>query len=101
MMAADKQRFILAEDVVFRVINEQEAVLLRIEALSLYELNPTAALILRELERRRTRLQIIEALCEEFEIDAKGCEADLDAFLTELEQTGVCVRSENGGSADA
>ena len=54
-----------------------------------FTISPTAALAFSCIEKGLEKQEILQALLDNFEIDAQTAEADLDAFLKQLESFGI------------
>ena len=62
-----------------------DVVLLSVEHGSYYALDPIAAEVWRRLEGRATIDQLCDALTAQYDVSPEQCEADVRAFLAELE----------------
>ena len=63
-----------------------DLVLLSLERGSYHALDPVAAVVWRKLDTATTIEALCLALANEFDVSAEQCEADVMAFLAELEQ---------------
>ena len=59
----------------------------------LHEFDETATFLWSALAKERSVAQLVEALCEEFEVDAATAEGDVREFLSSLEKKGLVVRA--------
>ena len=66
-----------------------EAVMMSVAAGRYYGLNAVASRIWELLERPMTIAELCARLCEEFEVDAKTCEAEAMNFVCELIDNGI------------
>jgi Coenzyme PQQ synthesis protein D (PqqD) len=66
-----------------------EAVMMSVAAGRYYGLNAVASRIWELLERPMTIGELCARLCEEFEVDAKTCEAEVLNFISELIDNGI------------
>ncbi len=57
-----------------------------------HELDEAGTFLWSELARERTVEQLVEALCEEFDVEAAVAKSDVKEFLAELEGKGLVVR---------
>ena len=67
----------------------EEAVMMSITAGRYYGLNAVASRIWELLETPKTIAQLCAQICEEFEVDAKTCEAQVLNFVQDLIDNGV------------
>jgi hypothetical protein len=71
-------------------ISDDESVLMSVEAGRYFGLNAVGIRVWELLvERPRTIAGLSEAICEEFEVEAPACEADLTAFVQSLLDNGI------------
>jgi len=63
-----------------------------IEKETLHEFNPTAAFIWELVEKRKDKNEIIEALCDCFEVSAAEAESDVETFFKVLETKDLAKR---------
>lgn len=49
----------------------------------------TGAFLAQQLQQDITRAQLLDALLNEYDVDEATAQADLDAFLTHLEELGL------------
>ena len=59
----------------------------------LHRLEESAPFLWSALQRPKTVVQLAEALCEEFDVDAATAEKDVREFLASLEEKGLVVRA--------
>lgn len=70
-------------------VGKEEAVMMSVTAGRYYGLNAVAARIWELLERPMTIAELCARLCEEFEVDAQTCEAEVLKFVNELIDNGI------------
>jgi len=58
-----------------------------------HEFDETATFLWSALSRERTVAELVEALCEEYEVDAEAAERDVREFVSMLEEKGLVVRA--------
>ena len=75
--------------ILYAPVGTEEAVMLSVAAGRYYGLNAVAARIWELLERPRTTAELRALICEEFEIDAPTCEAEVLKFVKELIDNGI------------
>jgi hypothetical protein len=68
---------------------DDEIVVMRLDNGEFFSLSGTGADIWRLIDGSRDRSAVVAALAAEFEGDPASIEADVDAFLVELEGTGL------------
>ena len=76
-------------DILHSPVGTEESVMMSIEAGRYYGLNAVASRIWELLESPKTVAQLCEILCEEFEVDAQTCEAELLEFAQDLIDNGI------------
>jgi hypothetical protein len=59
----------------------------------LHEFDETATFLWSALAKERSVAQLVDALCEEFEVDAATAEGDVREFIASLEKKGLVVRA--------
>lgn len=59
----------------------------------MHALDETATFLWAELGRERTLMELVEALCAEFEVEASAAEADVREFVASLEGKGLVLRT--------
>ena len=79
----------LIPDEVLTAQLEGEAVLLDLQTKRYYRLNATAARIWKGLEQALEPPQIVDALVDEFAVDAATAQAELDRALEDLRARGL------------
>lgn len=67
---------------------DNEIVLMNIDTGSFYALKSTSLAIWDAIDIYKTRAATIEALMSKFSVTPTRCEADVDAFLAEIEKAG-------------
>ena len=80
---------------------EDEAVLLHMDTKRYYRLNTTAAAIWRGLEQGRTRAQLLEDLCERFDVTAEQAAPELDRIVLDLVDKGLLTPTAKAVRSDA
>jgi hypothetical protein len=70
-------------------VGTEEAVMMSVTAGRYYGLNAVAVRIWELLERPMTIAELCARLCEEFEVDAQTCEAEVLKFVNELIDNGI------------
>lgn len=68
---------------------DDEAVILNMTKGVYYGLNPSGAKIWKLVQQPRLVREIRDVLLEEYEVDAKRCEADLIALLSQMADQGL------------
>ena len=53
------------------------------------KLNGTAAFLWKKLENERTRDELVSAMLEEYDVDAKTAENDVDRFIDSLRENNL------------
>jgi coenzyme PQQ synthesis protein D (PqqD) len=71
-------------EILYAAVGTEEAVMMSVSAGRYYGLNAVAARIWELLERPRTIAELCALLQEEFEIDARTCEAEVLIFVDDL-----------------
>lgn len=66
-----------------------EAVILDMSSGTYYGLNAVGASIWQLIQEPKTVTQVLEALLEEYEVDADTCEGDLLELLNDLQNKGL------------
>jgi hypothetical protein len=82
------------EETAYRIING-EAVVVNLKESTFHTLNPVATFIWEQADGRIKAGQMIEKICQEFEVDWHIAEKDCLEFLGELINKGLVVLSEN------
>jgi hypothetical protein len=72
------------DDILYASVHTEEVVMLSITAGKYYGLNAVAARIWELLETPKNVTALCTQLCEEFEIDAQTCEAEVSKFVNDL-----------------
>jgi hypothetical protein len=67
----------------------EEVVMMSVTAGRYYGLNAVASRIWELIETPRTIAQVCAQICEEFEVDAQTCEAEVLKFLQDLVDNGI------------
>ena len=76
-------------EILYAPVGTEEAVMMSVVADRYYGLNAVAARIWELLERPMTIAQLCAQICEEFEVDAHTCEADVLKFAGDLVDNGI------------
>ena len=66
-----------------------ETVVLDLKSGMYYGMEEVGALIWKTIAEPRTLLEIRDAVMEEYQVDAAGCDRDVMAFLTAMEAAGL------------
>jgi hypothetical protein len=82
------------EKTAYRIING-EAVVVNLKDSTFHTLNPVATFIWEKADGQIKTKQIIEEICQEFEVDWDTAERDCLEFLGELVNKGLVVLSQN------
>ena len=82
------------EKTAYRVIHG-EAVVVNLKESTFHTLNPVATFIWEQADGRIKAEQMIEKICQEFEVDRETAEKDCLEFLGELISKGLVVLSQN------
>ena len=76
------------EDVAYRILNE-EAVMLNPEDNQIHLLNDVGTFIWEQLVENNKFEDLIDAICEEFDVEKNQAKQDLDEFINLLDQKGL------------
>ena len=71
-------------DILNAPVGSEEAVMMDVTAGRYYGLNAVASRIWELLETPKTIAQLCAQICEEFEVDAQTCEAEVLKFVQDL-----------------
>jgi len=71
-------------DILYASVGTEEAVMMRVDVGLYYGLNAVASRIWELLETPMTVARLCALLCEEFEVDAQTCEAEVLKFVQDL-----------------
>ena len=82
------------EKTAYRII-DGEAVVVNLKDSTFHTLNPVATFIWGQIDGQIKVEQIIEKICQEFEVDWDTAERDSQEFLGELISKGLVVLSQN------
>ena len=82
------------EKTAYRTI-DGEAVVVNLKDSTFHTLNPVATFIWEKADGRIKTKQLIEKMCQEFEVDKDTAEKDCLEFLGELISKGLVVLSRN------
>ena len=82
------------EKTAYRII-DGEAVLVNLKDSTFHTLNPVATFIWEQADGQIKTEQIIEKICQEFEVDRDTAQRDCLEFLGELASKGLVVLSQN------
>lgn len=80
-----------AEKVVATMLEGGTALLLDLETTSYFDLNPTGALLWRELADGKTASEAATALVAAFEVDEATARNDAEALIAELVESALLV----------
>jgi len=69
-------------------------VLLHLESKFYYSLNPTGSFIWKQLEEKEemTEENLLEAVLDNFEVDAEEAKKDLEEFIEDLTREGLVIK---------
>ena len=76
-------------DILYAAVDKDEAVMMSIAADSYFGLNAVGIRIWELLEHPITVAGLCAQMCEEFDVDAKTCEAEVLKFVCDLLDNGV------------
>ena len=82
------------EKTAYRTING-EAVVVNLKDSTFHTLNPVATFIWEQADGQTKTKQMIEKICQEFEVDRDTAEKDCLEFLGELVSKGLVLLSQN------
>jgi len=82
------------EKTAYRII-DGEAVLVNLKDSTFHTLNPVATFIWEQADGQIKTEQIIEKICQEFEVDRDTAQRDCLEFLGELLSKGLVILSQN------
>lgn len=88
-----QQRFRPADNVVFREL-DGEAIILHLDTGTYFGLDPVGTSIWRRLERQDSVAVVVDALVDEFEVDAPRARLDVEQLITQLVDKGLMVADE-------
>lgn len=88
-----QQRFRPADNVVFREL-EGEAIILHLDSGTYFGLDVVGTSIWRRLERQESVGVVVDALVDEFEVDAPRARLDVEQLITQLVDKGLMVADE-------
>jgi hypothetical protein len=71
-------------DILYAPTGTEEAVMMSVNAGRYYGLNAVASRIWELLETPKTTIQLCAQICEEFEVDAQTCKAEVLKFVQHL-----------------
>jgi hypothetical protein len=77
------------DDILHASVGSEEAVMMSVTAGRYYGLNAVASRIWELLDTPKTIAQLCAQICEEFEVDAQTCEAEVLKFVQDLIDNGV------------
>ena len=77
------------DDILHASVGSEEAVMMSVTAGRYYGLNAVASRIWELLETPKTIAELCAQICEEFEVDAQTCEAEVLKFVQDLIDNGV------------
>jgi Coenzyme PQQ synthesis protein D (PqqD) len=77
------------DDILYASVGSEEAVMMSVTAGRYYGLNAVASRLWELLETPKTIAQLCAQICEEFEVDAQTCEAEVLKFVQDLIDNGV------------
>lgn len=74
-------------------LDGSDTVLLDVETSKYYDLNLVASRIWQLLEQPRSPDELCETLQDEFDVDPADCKAQVEAFLKQMCDKGLCESS--------
>jgi len=83
--------FKVADNVLFQEV-DGEAVLLSLDEGTYYGLDELGTRIWKLINQDLDSEQVVAAIVEEYEVDTEQARNDLDAFLSDLEQSGLITQ---------
>jgi Coenzyme PQQ synthesis protein D (PqqD) len=78
-----------SDDILHASVGSEETVMMSVAAGRYYGLNVVGSRIWELLETPKTIGQLCAQICEEFEVDAQTCQAEVLKFVQELIKNGV------------
>ena len=78
-----------SDDILHASVGSEETVMMSVTAGRYYGLNAVASRIWELLETPKTITQLCAQICEEFEVDAQTCEAEVLKFVQDLIDNGI------------
>lgn len=82
--------YVISEEVLAAHLSD-EAVLLHVGSKRYFRLNATGAWIWKGLERGLTRADLLDGLCQRFEVQRTTAERSLDEHLAQLREAGLLL----------
>ena len=76
-------------DILYAPVGSEEMVMMSVTAGRYYGLNAVASRVWELLETPKTIAQLCAQICEEFEVDAQTCEAEVLKFVQDLISNGI------------
>jgi hypothetical protein len=76
-------------DILYAPVGSEEMVMMSVTAGRYYGLNTVASRVWELLETPKTIAQLCAQICEEFEVDAQTCEAEVLKFVQDLIGNGI------------
>jgi len=76
-------------DILHARVGTEEAVMMSVAAGRYYGVNAVGARIWELLETPMTVAQLCAQICEEFDVDARTCEAEVLKFVSDLIDNGI------------
>lgn len=89
-------RYVIPDEVLTAHLSD-EAVLLHIGSKRYFRLNATGAWIWQGLEKGMTRSELLDGLCERFDVERETAERELDDHLARLCEAELLRGSKEGG----
>ena len=77
------------DNILHASVGSEETVMMNVDAGCYYGLNAVASRIWELLETPKTIALLCAQICEEFEVDAQTCEAEVLKFVQDLINNGV------------
>jgi hypothetical protein len=76
-------------DILYAPVGSEEMVMMSVTAGRYYGLNTVASRVWELLETPKTIAQLCAQICEEFEVDAQTCDAEVLKFVQDLIGNGI------------
>lgn len=83
-MANSDALLVRNDKILYATVGADDAVMLSMEAGRYYGLNAVARRVWELLETPKSIVELREAICAEFAVDVRTCEADLGEFVNQL-----------------
>lgn len=70
-------------------VGSEAIVMLSVDAGRYYSVNPVGRRLWELLEQPRTKTELRDAICIEFDVDEPTCEADIEIFVGQMMENGL------------